>query len=117
MGTKYLLAPASTCSRLLRGVVGVYAEELTVKFGPLIKFLKSCCGDSQLNADSKIEGIDMGNSSPFNPQSPLSQITANLFIYILIIARVILAIVAFGLVYSIVRFRSRDDEGEPPQIL
>ena len=59
----------------------------------------------------------MGNSSPFNPQSPLSQITAHLFVYILIIAGAILAIVAFVLVYSIVRFRSQDGEGEPPQIL
>jgi cytochrome c oxidase subunit 2 len=57
----------------------------------------------------------MTNYSPFNPNSPIASATSGLFIFILIIAGIILALVAFLLIYSIIRFRSRGDEQEPPQ--
>jgi cytochrome c oxidase subunit 2 len=59
----------------------------------------------------------MSNYSPFNPNSPLASATTNLFIFILAIAGFILALVTFLLVYSIIRYRSRGEQGEPPQIL
>jgi cytochrome c oxidase subunit 2 len=58
----------------------------------------------------------MGSSSPFNPHSPLALVTANLFIFILVIAGVIFALVAIILIISIIRFREGADRKEPSQI-
>lgn len=59
----------------------------------------------------------MTSYSPFNPHSPLASATSELFIFILIIAGIILALVAFLLIYSIIRYRSRGETQEPVQIL
>ncbi len=54
-------------------------------------------------------------SSPFNPVSSQALAISNLFILVLIIGMVILAIVTGLVIYASIRYRSRPDEGEPPQ--
>lgn len=58
----------------------------------------------------------MTDFSPFTPNSPLAAATSNLFIFILIIAGAVFALVAFLLIFSIIRFRSRGETQEPAQI-
>lgn len=58
----------------------------------------------------------MTDFSPFKPNSPLALATSNLFIFILAIAGVIFALVAFLLVYSIIRYRGRGEDQEPRQV-
>src|SRR5580658_4223609 len=54
--------------------------------------------------------------SLFSPHSPQTHAIAGVFSLVLIIAAVIFAIVAAGVVYSSVRYRSRGVEEEPRQI-
>jgi cytochrome c oxidase subunit 2 len=58
----------------------------------------------------------MTDFSPFKPNSPLALATSNLFIFILAIAGVIFALVAFLLIFSIIRYRWRGENQEPKQI-
>jgi cytochrome c oxidase subunit 2 len=57
-------------------------------------------------------------SSPFNPVSPEAQAISNLFIFILVVAALILALVTFLVLFAAFRYRSRpgEAEGEPRQI-
>ena len=58
----------------------------------------------------------MTDFSPFKPNSPLALATSHLFIFILAIAGVIFALVAFLLIYSTIRYRWRGEKQEPKQI-
>lgn len=53
--------------------------------------------------------------SSFSPHSPATQVISNLFIGLLFIFAVIFLIVAGLVIYSIVRYRSRGEQGEPAQ--
>jgi len=58
----------------------------------------------------------MGDSSPFNPSSPQAQAISDLFVWSLVVAGIIFALVAGLVFYSVVRFRSRPGAGEPRQL-
>jgi cytochrome c oxidase subunit II len=53
---------------------------------------------------------------PFSPHSPQAQVIATLFAHFLILAAAIFVIVAGLVVYGVLRFRSRAEAVEPPQI-
>lgn len=55
-------------------------------------------------------------SSPFNPNSPLSQTIATLFTWSFVIAGIIFVIVTAGVLYSAFRYRARPGDAEPRQI-
>ncbi len=57
----------------------------------------------------------MGFPSPLNPQSPEALAVYHLFLFILGIALLIFLVVAFLVIFSMVRYHYRMGDGEPPQ--
>ena len=53
---------------------------------------------------------------PFSPHSPQAQSIAAVFSLVLVIAAVIFLVVVAGVVYSVIRYRSRGLAAEPRQI-
>ncbi len=58
----------------------------------------------------------MGGISTFNPSSPQAQSISNLFVWNLVIAGIIFALILGLVIYIAIRYRGRPGVGEPPQV-